>query len=202
MRSQRMILCIACTMILCGLSIAQKTKPSPDLKQQINLFKNSKRFSVSFDKFKDITDVSLGPFAVSPVRGSVLAMYADFSFSGQTLRKDVSTIRLAFSSFQAARGGRWTFADHRNLYGIIDGERLELGEGAWTPHSDREHHSIIFAAAGSPSEEELIFTLPIATFRKIAEAKVVELKVGATEVKIKDEHFIAFRDLLSLTKRQ
>ena len=197
-----MILCIACTVILSGLTIAQETKSPPNLKARIKLFKNTKRFSVSYDKFKDITEVSIGPFAVSPVKGSVLGMYADFSFSGQTVREDVSTIRLTFSSFEAARGGRWTFADHRNLYGIIDGERLELGEGAWTPHSDREHHSIIFAAAGSPSEEELIFTWPIATFRKIAEAKVVELKVGATEIKIKDEHFIAFKDLLSLTKRE
>jgi hypothetical protein len=42
--------------------------------------------------------------------------------------------------------------------------------------------------------------LPIDTFRKIANAKAVELKVGSVESKLKDEHLLAFRDLLSLAK--
>ena len=51
-----MILCIACTVILSGLTIAQETKSPPNLKARIKLFKNTKRFSVSYDKFKDITE--------------------------------------------------------------------------------------------------------------------------------------------------
>lgn len=186
----RMVLCITCIMIFSGLTIAQNTKPSTDLKQRIKTFKNRGRFSVSYDKFKDITDVSVGPFAISPVRSSVVAMDADFFFGGQTLQEDVTAIHLVFTSYSAYRTGEWTFGEHRELYAIIDGERMELGEGSWKSH------------IGGLSSESIIFTLPIATFRKIAEAKLVELKVGSVELKLKDEHLIAFKDLLSLTKRE
>jgi hypothetical protein len=117
-------------------------------------------------------------------------MDAEFSFGGQIVQEDVSVVLLVFSSYSAFRGAGWTFVDHRDLYGIIDGKRMELGEGAWKSH------------VGNLSSEELIFTLPIATLRKIAEAKTVELKVGVVELKLKEEHLIAFRDLLSLTKRE
>lgn len=190
MKLWRLVLCITCTIIFTSVAHAQGTKASIDLKQRIKTFKNSGRFSIRYDKFKDITDVSVGPFAISPVKGSVLGMNAEFSFAGQTVQEDVSVVSLVFSSYSAFRGAGWTFVDHRDLYGIIDGERLELGEGAWKSH------------IGNLSSEELVFTLPIATLRKIAEAKTVELKVGLVELKLKEEHLIAFRDLLSLTKRQ
>jgi len=177
-------------MMFSGLTLAQGPKASTDLKQRIKTFKNSGRFSVRYDKFKDITDVSVGPFAISPVKGSVLGMNAEFSFAGQAVQEDLSVVRLVFSSYSAFRGAGWTFVDHRSLYGIIDGDRTELGEGAWKSH------------VSNLSFEELVFTLPIATIRKIAGAKTVELKVGLVELKLKEEHLIAFKDLLSLTKRE
>lgn len=190
MKLWRTVTCITCVIILTGLAIAQETRPSPDLKQRIKTFKNNKRFSVNYDKFKDSTNISVGPFAVSPEKGSVLAMSADFQFDGQTVREDVTSIFLDFVSYSAFRGGGWTFIDHRDLYAIVDGERMELGTGDWKSHLDGLSH------------EDLTFVLPIGTFKKIAEAKVVELKVGLNEMKLKDEHFIAFKDLLSLTKRE
>src|SRR5438128_1767360 len=126
MKRSRIILLIACTVIFGGLTVAQ-TKPSLDLKQRIKRFKNSGRFSVSYDKFKDETDVSVGPFAVSPVKSSVLGMDAEFVFGGQTVQEEVTAIFLVFSSYSAFRSGEWTFVDHRDLYAIVDGERMELG---------------------------------------------------------------------------
>jgi hypothetical protein len=128
-----MVICLTCILLLSGLTFAHG-KPSIDLKQRIKKFKNSGRFSVGYDKFKDITDVSVGPFAISPVNGSVLGMNAEFSFAGQTVRRMSYVVLLVFSSYSAFRGAGWTFVDHRDLYGIIDGERMGLGEGAWKSH--------------------------------------------------------------------
>ena len=182
MKPWRLILILTCTIMIGGLSFGQETKPSTDLKQKIKTFKNSKRFAVDYDKFKDETHVHVGPFFTMP-----LGMSAHFFFKGQTVQEDIDKIYLTFHSYSSD----WRFLNDRTLYAIIDGERTEL--------RDADRSSDI--SLGSVSET-LIYTLPTDTFRKIAEAKTIQLRVGSVEVKVKDEHQIAFKDLLTLTKRE
>jgi hypothetical protein len=190
MKFSRVIFSLALIFAFGGLMLAQDTKPSSDLKQKIKTFKNNRRFSVRYDKFKNSTHVSVGPFNIGGDKayifsGAMLGMGADFFFQGQTLKEGVEEIYLVFDS----RSKDWRFLDGRDLYAIVDGERMELGKGERS--SDVRRGSV---------SELIIYKLPIDTFSKIANAKAVELKVGSIELKLKDEHLIAFKDLLSLTK--
>jgi hypothetical protein len=193
MKTYRILFLITYLLALGGLIQAQEVKPAPDLKQKTKTFQNNRRFSVDYDKFKDSTHVSVGPFNIGSDSEYVfsnarLGMQADFFFSGQVLNDFVQDIYLVFHS-----GGRkLRFSDHRDLFAIVDGQRMELGQG--------ERSSDVLR--GGSVSETLIFKVPTDTFNKIANAKAVEMKVGPTELKLKDEHLIAFRDLLSLMKEE
>lgn len=157
-----------------------------DLDQRIKTFRNSGRFSVKYNRFEDYTNVSVGPFFVGGTssyvtRGFQLEMSASFIKDG----KPINTVYLIFRS----KSKEWTFLKSRELYALVDGERMSLGEG------DRDS-DIRF---GSVSEL-MIFPIPLEAFTKVAKAQSAELKIGRIELTLKDEHKEAFRDLLSLSK--
>ena len=160
-----------------------------ELQQKVKGFKNNKRFAVTYDKFKDISIVSV-VFVTSGtarlmVTGSMYLMEASFGFRGQELNSSVDTFYLAFDH----TGKEWDFLRNRDLYLIIDGERVSFSDG----HHDGK-------VGGGGISERLLFEIPRDTFTKIATAKSVELRVGSYQTKLKDEHLQAFRDLMSLTK--
>jgi len=96
----------------------------------------------------------------------------------------------------------WLFLreESRELYAIIDGERVRFGIG------ERESDIPTGFAAGLATlgtgrvmvHERLMYKLSREDFSKLANSKSVELKVGNYEFKLKDEHQQAFRDLMSL----
>lgn len=155
-----------------------------DLKERIKTFRNNGRFSVTYNKFQDYTRVMVGPFFVGGstahfMSGFQLEMSASFIKEG----KPINEIYLLFR----ARGKDWTFLKSRDLYALVDGERMSFGEGDWDSDVSRRGTS-----------ELIIFTVPIEAFAKIGKAQSVELKAGRVELTLKDEHKEAFRDLLSL----
>lgn len=165
------------------------TAQDPDLKAKIKTFRNNKRFDVEYDRFKDQTWIKVGPFAVvteKPVR--TLGMDASIVFSGEKQSKPINTAFLRFAAYSR----EWKFLDSRSLYAIVDGERLSLGEGI------RDSRISSYAAL---LKEELSFLLPLEILSRFSEAKSVELRVGYFELKLKEEHQIAFRDLLSLLRQ-
>ena len=114
-----------------------------------------------------------------------LKMSAFFFHKGSVVSESAEDFYLVFS----ARGKDWRFLRSRDLYAIVDGERMELGEG--------ERDSDV--KLGSVSEM-LIYRLSPDQFYKIATGHSVDLKIGRLERSLKDEHLEAFRDLYSLNQ--
>lgn len=159
----------------------------PSLKDQIKTFKNNKKFAVEYDRFKNLTDVTAGPF---DVRGINLELSASFTFEGEIQKEPIKSVWLIFDS----RSLNWQFLSNRELLAIIDQERVTLGEG--------ERGSSVNSSRGRYGRvtlhERLVFELPLETFQRLAKAKAVQLRVGPIEVSLKNEHLKAFSDLLSL----
>ncbi len=168
--------------------------PAPqDLESKIKTFRNNKRFSVKYDKFKDRSFVDVGPFVVGGnmryvVSGSQLYMTARFIYAGQTIKAPVENFALWFR----ATGKDWEFLKARDLYAIADGERFDFGEGRYDGDVSASRRSVGVS-------ETLGFIIPAAAFEKLGKAQNVELRIGDFEMKLKDEHKEAFRDLLSLS---
>src|SRR5438874_1391008 len=150
MRLTRLFLTFTLLLAFCGLAVAQGGET--DLRQKIKNFKNSRRFLVKYDKFKDKT---------------VETFYIGFDYSGK----------------------EWEFLKERDVYALVDGERMKFGEAA--RDSDINLGSV---------KEVLSIAVGADAFEKIANAKVVEMKLGDREFKLKAEHLQAFHDLLSLSK--
>jgi len=157
---------------------------SADIQQRIKNFRNSKRFSVRYDKFRNDTIVSVGPFFIGGtksyvVRGFQLEMTAYLLLD----KGPIDHIYLRFDS--SSRD--WTFLKNSELLALVDGERMQFGEG------DRDSD----IRRGGVSES-MIYPIPIERFLKMGQAASTELKIGRVELTLKDEHKEAFRDLVSL----
>lgn len=151
--------------------------------ERIKTFRNSKRFSVEYDKFKDRTQVQVGPFVLS---NGDLYMTARFLFPGENVKEPVPQFALWFQ----ASAREWKFLKHRHLSVVADGERMGLGEGAYDGNLKRR----------GGTSESLGFLIPAVSFEKISKAQSVEIRVGQSELKLNDEHKEAFRDLYSLSR--
>lgn len=185
----RKTLVLLLLLTLCPPFLVQdKPQTEADFKLKIKGFKNNKRFAVDYDKFKDQTRIAVGTFSVGGdgtyiMSGAMLSMGAYFFFNGKELKDEVAHYILYFNSSSTD----WRFLRDSRLYALVDGERFELGEG--TRRSEVRRGGVT---------EQLLYKLPAETFKKFADAKLVEFRVGAVELKLKDEHMIAFRDLQSL----
>lgn len=177
--------------LLLILALAVSVQCQSDLKAKTKSFRNSKRFSVEYDKFKDQSVVSVGPFSTSSeskrARG-MFGIYARFLFPGSQVEAPVKTFYLGIVCY----GRDWQFLHTDKVYLLIDGERLvieaqrnsKIGDSRWS----------------SLTSEWLIIPVDADVFQRMVKAKSVELKAGNFETKLKEEHQTAFRDLLSLSK--
>lgn len=163
------------------------------IKQKIKTFRNSKRFLVKYDKFKDRTWVQCW-FATGSKRGGSLS--GAVSFQGEQQPKGNAAYFFILGSY--SRDWRYHDDDARQLYAIIDGERLRLGIG--DRDGDVMSSGVFSSLSGVTVHEQITFTLDAEMFARLATSKSVELKIGPIEFKLKDEHQEAFRDLISLTK--
>jgi hypothetical protein len=170
--------------LLMAASLAAQDK----VKQKVKTFRNSKRFTVNYDKFKDQTLVT-AVFATGNSRGGLLRGAISFKGEIPTDKPDYFFLfELDSSSW------RYLSEESHKLYAIIDGERMELGKGEYDGKTVTL--GVIMRTAGV--NERLAFLLSAETFSKLANGKSVELKIGSMEFRLKDEHQEAFRDLMSL----
>lgn len=164
----------------------QSADTTETLKAKVKKFRNSKRFVIKHDKFKDVTVVRAW-FLTGTGRGWFAG---GFTFSGE--RPDAQYFFLLETS---SRRWRHLDPDDQILYALLDGERLNLGTG------DHDGTISIGAITRNVSvNEQIVFPLSADTFRKMANSKSAELKIGSMEFRLKDEHQEAFRDLLSLSQ--
>lgn len=150
----------------------------------------NKRISQKYDKFKDTTRVTLKLYNVggssdSAFYGGRLSMAASFVFRGQQLQAAPEDVVMSFTSTSQ----EWQYLYSRDLYAIVDGERMSLGT------AER------FSEVGRGTvQEELVLLIPLDTFARIANATTVEMKLGRKEFALKEEHLKRFRDLFALMR--
>lgn len=163
----------------CSVLAAQKTEPTPKPAK-------SAQFETSYDKFKDETTVRSKRYAFvvsgPKVRGG-LSFTAEFSFKGQHLSGSVDRAYLTFVSYS----GSWVFLDDQHLIALVDGERIDLGNG----HRDGS----LFVL--NRVQEVLLFDVSYAVLVKIANGTKVEMQLGPDEFPLKDSHLATLRDLAS-----
>jgi hypothetical protein len=94
-----------------------------------------------------------------------------------------------FALLFRSRSKEWQFLKNHEMYMLIDGDRVSLGEAEYDGDIER-----------SGVSEFMGYLIPRDLFERLSSARQVELKIGRWEVALKDEHLQAFRDLLSLTK--
>jgi hypothetical protein len=171
--------------------------------QRIKKFKNSSRFGYRYDEAKDRTGVAVGSFKVSTpsegsLTGSGMHLSAGFEFQGQTLKQHPGWFYLRFTSTSSS----WRFSDNRDLYAVIDGERISLGT---TEHEARAGSRVGGLMGGLASGnsfvlENMTYGVTAEVFGKLANGKNAELQIGSYSMKLKKEHQQAFRDLMILAE--
>jgi hypothetical protein len=181
-------------LLLALLLLLPSSLTAQDRESKIKTFRNNKRFSVKYDKFKDQTFVKVGPFVVGgdmryAITGKQLYMSAGFLHRGVTLDEPIKDFMIYFE----ATGKDWQFLKSRELYAIADGERFDFGEG-------RYDGDVRGGFQGVGVSESLGFLVTAEAFKKLGTARKVEFRIGTFEMTLKDEHKEAFRDLLTLTK--
>ena len=166
--------------LLCAVTVLAQTD---ELKRKTKGFKNSRRFSVKYDKVKDLTTITAGDPAFGSGSKAGGGISAVASFKGDKPEGEVSYF-FVFDSWSSD----WLFLDEssRVLYTLIDGERRRFDPGERFGDIDKG-----FAAALSRSvriKERLAVKLDEEILRPFISSKGVEMKAGGYEFKLKEEH--------------
>jgi hypothetical protein len=160
---------------------AQEAKLQPPAKRE---FKHNAKIESKYDRFEDETHVRLEPKRVLGGFMEDVKMGASFFYKGQKLSKPEYFIIFFVSDTKG-----WRFLDEaqRELVALADGERLPIGT------LDRDSK----VRSGGWVSEIMVKEVPYETFLKIVNGKKVEMKLGRYELKLKEEHLEALRDLAS-----
>jgi hypothetical protein len=159
------------------------------IEQQIATFESPKQYQYKYDKFKDYTSVLTAPQNLKPidkkkgVEYGLAAFYA-MGFSGsETDKKGSPEFQLGIASYSSD----WRFLRATKLILLIDGERLDLGNG-------RRSSSV---GRGSVTEY-LTYTLSADDLDRIGKSSTVELQVGNFEGRLSDESLRIAKNIRTL----
>lgn len=172
-------------------------KTVDELKTQAKPFKNSKRYSIQYDKFEDRTLVNCVGFnlisnmagAMSIIAGGVGAqptmmfLGSGFMFSGNKLEAEPDEYFLIFNY----SGAQWQFLRTSKLIALADDERIQFGDG----------EAIRDVKRGGVSEL-IAFKATKEQMQKLVLAKNLEIKVGNYATPLKDEYKEMFSNVLDL----
>ncbi len=203
------------TIMILGLSclvVAQQssvTDPGIDVATQLKQSKHHDKFILKYDKFKDYTVVAVKPMSLLSAMESGAASFARSLgngpyHTGPTINAPTQFAVTAAFGFKGTRlneepkfgfvfitdSGGWLFLKDHKLYALIDGERLELGEG--------QHDGDVYLGGVS---EQMIFDLTREQFEKFANGKSVEIQLGGFPRKLKTEQIEKLKTLLSLAPK-
>ncbi len=173
------------------------TKTVKEIEQQKKPFKNSNRYTAIYDKFEDQTVVRCFGFnlisnlvgALQIVAGgtgtqpSMIFLGAGFHFPGDTLKESVEDYFILFDY----SGEEWQFLRKSKLIALIDGERVQFGDGEAVHDTTR----------GGVSER-IGFKVTREQLQKLSEAKKVEIKIGNYATPLKPEYMQMFGNVLKL----
>jgi hypothetical protein len=155
-------------------------------------FKHDGKFQATYDRAQDRTVVAFMPYVVKVNHDDAyesVAITAGFIHPGQVLTSRPQFVE--FGVLSQSRGG-WEFEQDkdRELSLVIDGETINVG--VMKLITARR-----FTLGRLYYREDLGYTMPYEGFMRMASAKKVSVKVGRTELKLKNEHLEALRELAS-----
>lgn len=190
-------------LLICSITVfGQSEKNVKILEEQTKKFDKHRYYQIRYDKFDDQTYVKFVGFnltstgesfaeALGKSMGgmgsgsslSYLMLGAGFIFKTDTLKENQQDFFIYF----IYSGDRWKFLKNTNLIMLIDGERVQFGEG----EADRD-------VTRNGVQEIIGFAVNKDTMVKLGKAKTVELKIGNVVKKLKDEHFEMFQNIVKL----
>jgi hypothetical protein len=155
-------------------------------------FKHEGKFQATYDRAQDRTVVAFQPYGVNinyrdPLES--VAITAGFIHPGQTLTSPPQFIEFGIIS-QSRSGWEFEREKDRQLTLVIDGEVINVGEMKLITARR-------FTIGALYYREDLAYTMPYEGFVRMASAKKVSVKVGRTELKLRNEHLEAMRELVS-----
>lgn len=161
------------------------------IEDKIKTFANAKRFQISYDKFKDKTTIQFGWFNVSGSKENqsnafFLSFGAAFAYAGQAPAQP-ENYTLWFSSSTS----KWAFLDRRHLIFLVDGERIDIGDGNRSGKVSSGRYVSV--------TEAMSYVISATVFQKIANGKSVEFQLGKFTAALKAEHTQMLKDIQSLT---
>ncbi|HZH31075.1 MAG TPA: hypothetical protein VEY11_09965 [Pyrinomonadaceae bacterium] len=184
-RKYRSILGVVLICAVSGAAQEQKTKSK---------FKHLGKIQATYDRAQDRTVVAFQPYVVTSNfhdPSESVAITAGFIHPGRALASRPQFIE--FGILSQSRGG-WDFEGEkdRELSLVIDGETINLG--AMKIITAR---TFTLGLNALYYREDLGLTMSYEGFVRMASAKKVSVKVGRTELKLKNEHLEVMRDLAS-----
>ncbi len=178
------------------------SKTVEELKQQTKSFKDRRKYEIRYDKFEDLTlarfsgnnlvtsGEQFGAMLGKAMGGSsdprgipVLLLGAGFVFSGDTLKEAPKDYLIYFDY----SGESWAFLKSSKLIFLVDGERIQFGDGEVDRTIKRQGVTEIIGFKAS--KEDLL---------KIGNGKSVELKIGSLARELKPEQAQMFSNIVKL----
>lgn len=154
-------LCLLAISLFCGNVPAQQ--PAPE-------------FSREYDRFKDVTKVTLKPYPLNKDKKLTVSIFAGGMYAGETPSTPPEAV--GFGIHIATKGGSIVNPKSTELQAIVDGERVDFGELEvvtldGVPSND---HSVAFMAV-----------IPFRTLQKIAAAQKVEMRFSGVEFYVTED---------------
>jgi hypothetical protein len=191
------VLAIACLLALCGKGQAQ-TMEFQDVDGRRGVQTGYNRFTdqgVILTK-RDFVQARAGKgnFLDPNANGGIVEISAAAFFKGERPTKEITEIIFAVFPDTATATGRLAqsgsrnrlyFAPESKLIAIADGERIELGHAAKTFSLD---------ALGRYDGAAYVL-IPIEDFKRITDAKKLEMAIGPVELKLEKRHRERLRSL-------
>lgn len=173
---KRILTITALVFTLSVVAAAQDT-----LLDRAKTFRNSDKFEVSYDRFKNQTRVIVEGLILRPKPRLDMRFYASF----QGARPYHARIMvLTFTTAEAVSRFRY----HPELEVVADGKRFRFERGTWRSKQ-----------MPRPTET-LTFSITLEEANELANAELTEIRVGMIEAVLSSEHKEALRDFLSLVK--
>jgi hypothetical protein len=136
-----------------------------------------------YDKFKDVTIVSLPPFFVIKPRpkGLQFGMMSGYKGNAPVTPKSILWIFFSPSPTESQ-----TYAISHGVIVLADGERFNLGD---TTHKLTYNEGFFI--------EAMLLDVPFKTLVKISKAKSVEIQIGSTDFAASPQLLMAMREFAS-----
>jgi hypothetical protein len=147
-----------------------------------------------YDKFEDRTRYWTSPVKVRDGYEHELRVSGYFYYRGRGAGKPIESIGLVFFS----KSPQWKYLKDATLTVIVDGDRLPLGQPV---RRDSDIPNATSQYDDARLSESLTFKIRYSTFRRIADGKSVEMRLGSTEFQLAADILDALRSLLTKVKR-